>query len=95
MTPDLYARLWKKVNEPVPPGDAPDIDGDILLNCQDTPTRLIVGAATIDHDHATVKVRLYFDAEQREYRVSLRPVHGAWKIENVNFGQDGNLTDQL
>src|ERR1700729_4312309 len=41
VAPELYARLRKKAkaNEQTPKGDAPDIEGDVILDAQDLPTR--------------------------------------------------------
>jgi hypothetical protein len=95
IAPELYARMWKKVNEPTPPGDAPDIEGDLFLNCQDLPTRMTFGTASVDHDKASMEVHLFFDSEERTCSVKLEELHGAWKIRDVDFGKDGKLTDLL
>ena len=95
IAPDLYARMWKKVNVPTPPGDAPDIEGDLFLNCQDEPTQMKFGATSINGDKASVEVHLFFDSEERTYSVKLEEIHGAWKIRDVDFGKDGKLTDLL
>ena len=97
-TPGLYAAMLKKANAPVPKGDAPDIEGDLLLDCQDVPTKLHVGDATLTGDQARVPVTLAWDAEKRQYTVLLKRLDGAWKIDNVDYGKDGKdgkLTDQL
>src|SRR5450631_2793565 len=39
VTPELYARMLKKVNAPTPKGDTPDIEGDLFLDAQDVPTK--------------------------------------------------------
>jgi len=95
VTPELYKRMWKKVNQPVPKGDAPDIEGDLFLNCQDAPTKLTVGKATINGTKAQVEVALAFGDEKRKYTVLLEQVGGAWKVSDVNYGKDGKLTDLL
>jgi hypothetical protein len=95
LTPGLYARLWKKANEPVPKGDAPDIEGDVFLNCQDDPTRFDVEPAVIDGDKARVEVRIYFSDEKRLCTVLLKQINGAWKVSDVDYGKDGKLTDLL
>jgi hypothetical protein len=95
IAPDLYARLLKKANEPVAKGDAPDIEGDIFLNSQETPTKVKVGNAIIDQDKAKVDVVLNFDEEKMKYTVLLKQVDGAWKVYDVNYGKDGFLTDLL
>ncbi len=95
LTPDLYARLVKKANEPVAKGDAPDIEGDVFLNSQEDPTSISVGKAEIDHDKATVEVTLKFDQEKVKYDVLLKQIDGAWKVYDVDYRKDGKLTDLL
>jgi hypothetical protein len=95
VTSELYARLWKKVNAPQPKEGPPDIEGDLFLDCQDTPTKLAVGNATINQTKAKVDVTLNWDSEKRQYIVLLKQVDGAWKVYDVHFGKDGNLTDLL
>jgi hypothetical protein len=95
LTLDLYGRLLKKINEPVPQGDAPDIEGDVFLDCQDVPTQYEVGEAAIDGTKAKVKVTLHWDKEKREYSVLLTQINGAWKIYDIVYGKDGTLSDLL
>jgi len=92
---DLYARLLKKANQPVAPGDAPDIEGDVIFNAQDTPTHYVVGKASIDQTSAKVGVDLAWDSDKRHYTVRLRQINGAWKVTDIDFGRDGKLTDLL
>lgn len=95
LAPELYAGLLKKANQPVPKGDAPDIEGDVLLGCQDPPTSFTVGSATQDAAQAKVPVTLTWPTESRHYVVLLKQVDGAWKIDEVDYGKDGKLTDLL
>jgi hypothetical protein len=95
LTPDLYARLLKKANQPTPPGDAPDIEGDVFLDSQDVPTKWEVGEAAVDGTKAKVRVTLQWDKEKRHYSVLLAQVDGAWKIYDIVYGTDGKLTDLL
>jgi hypothetical protein len=95
VTPELYARMWKKVNEPTPKGDVPSIDGDLFLNAQDVPTKWEVGDASITATKAKVIVTLHWDNEKRQYTVFLKQVDSAWKVYEVDFGKDGKLTDLL
>jgi len=95
VTPELYKRMWKKVNQPVPKGDAPDIEGDLFLNCQDAPTKVTVGKATINGAKAQVEVAVAFGDEKRKYTVLLEQIDGTWKVSNVDYGKDGKLTDLL
>jgi hypothetical protein len=98
LTPGLYSRLWKKVNEPTPPGDAPDIEADVFLDCQDPPDKFVVGEASIDQTEAKVEVTLVWpgaSGERRHYRAFLKQIDGAWKVYDIDYGQDGKLTDLL
>jgi hypothetical protein len=98
LTPELYSRLWKKVNEPTPKGDAPDIEGDVFLDCQDQPDKFVVGKASINQSAATVDVSLTWggaSGEKRHYSVLLKQVDGAWKVSDIDYGKDGKLTDLL
>ena len=95
LAPDLYARLLKKANQPVAPGDAPDIEGDVIFNAQDKPTKYTVGKASINQATARVGVDLVWDSDKRHYSVLLQQVGGAWKVIDIDFGKDGKLSDQL
>jgi hypothetical protein len=98
LTPELYSRLLKKVNEPTPKGDAPDIEGDVFLDCQDPPEKFVVGKASIDQARAKVDVTLTWaggSGEKRHYSVLLKQIDGAWKVCDVDYGKDGKLTDLL
>jgi len=95
VTPELYARMWKKVNVPTPKDDVPAIDGDLFLNAQDVPTKWEIGDSSITSTKAKVNVILHWDSEKRQYTVLLKQVDGAWKVYDVDFGKDGKLTDLL
>ena len=98
LTPELYSRLWKKVNEPTPKGDAPDIEGDVFLDCQDPPNQVVVGKASIDQTKARVDVTLIWagaSGEKRHYSAFLKQIDGAWKVYDIDYGKDGKLTDLL
>jgi hypothetical protein len=95
LTPGLYARIEKELNKPVPPGDAPEIEGDLFLDCQDAPTALKVGDASITGNDARVKVMLAWDDEKRTYTVLLKKLPDGWKIDDVLFGKDGSLSAML
>ena len=95
VTPELYVRMWKKVNQPVPKGDAPDIEGDLFFDAQDLPTKYEVGKPSIDQNKAKVPVTVIFGGEKRHYTVLLEQIDGAWKVSDVHYGKDGNLTDLL
>jgi len=95
LAPDLYSRLMKEANKPVPKGDAPDIEGDLFLNSQETPSGFKVGKSTIDQSQAKVEVVVDIPGDKRQYTVLLKQIDGAWKVYDVNYGKDGKLTDLL
>jgi hypothetical protein len=95
LTPELYTRLWKKANAPVPKGDAPDIEGDVFLDSHEPPDRFIVLEAAVDAAKATVGITLVYSGEERHYTVMLNKLDGAWKVSDIDYGQDGKLTDLL
>ena len=95
LTPDLYSRLMKKLNQPVPKGDAPDIEGDVFLDCQDPPSSFQVGASAIDRATAKVEVTLLWPQEKRHCTVLLKQVSGAWKVDDIVYDKDGRLSDLL
>jgi hypothetical protein len=95
LTPDLYAKLLKKANQPVAKGDAPDIEGDVLFDAQDVPDKYEVGSATIHDTKADVPVYLRYGNEKRHFTVRLVQINGAWKISEVDYGKDGKLSDLL
>ena len=92
---ELYDRMVKKANTPTPKGDAPDIEGDLFLDCQDAPTSYKVGDAIIADTKAKVPVTLTWDSEKRHLTFLLEQVDGAWKVYDVIYDKDGKLTDLL
>ena len=95
ISPDLWARIQKKLNQPVAKGDAPDIEGDLFLDAQDVPTGFLVGTTTVADDKAQVIINLRWANEKRRYSVYLQQIDGAWKVTDVNYGKDGKLSDLL
>lgn len=95
LAPALYFGLLKQANKPVAPGDAPDIEGDVIFNAQELPTHYVVGKSTIDQGSAKVGVDLEWDKDKRHYTVHLQQFNGAWKVTDIDYGKDGKLTDLL
>ena len=96
LAPDLYAALMKKANQPVAKGDAPDIEGDVIFNAQDVPTKYEVGQATFSGAKAEVPVSLVWGTDKRRYIVRLtKSGYGAWQITDIDYGKDGKLSDLL
>jgi len=95
LTPTLYAQLQKKLNQPVPKGDAPDIEGDVFLDCQDSPDKLEIGKSSIEQSKAKVEVILIWPKEKRHCTVLLTQIKGEWKVSDVVYEKDGSLSDLL
>jgi hypothetical protein len=95
LTPELYAKLLKKANQPVAKGDAPDIEGDVLFDAQDTPDKYVVGTANLRGGEAEVPVVLFYGKEKRLFQVRLVQLKSGWKISEVDYGKDGKLSDLL
>ena len=94
LTPDLYALITKVLKKPVPEGDAPDIEGDIFTDSQDTPTAFHVGKATTDKTTAKVEVTFTWSKEKRKYTVILSQIDHAWRIQDIDYG-DRSMTKDL
>jgi len=86
LTPDLYTLITKVLNKPVPEGDAPDIEGDIFTDSQDTPTAFHVGKATSDKATAKVEVTFTWSKEKRKVTVILSQIEQAWRIQDIDYG---------
>ena len=96
LTPGLYSRLWKQATKPTPPGDANEIDFDVITGGQDTPDKFEVGHASIDQTKAKVEVTvIYLPSEKQHYTVLLTQVDGAWKVDDIDYGLNGKLTSFL
>ena len=96
VAPELYAKMLKKVKQPVAKGDAPDIEGDLFLDSQEPPDKFEVGKAEFDGDKAHVAVTLVWPTEKRHQSVYLEKIDGAWKVVDVNYGgTEGKLSDLL
>src|ERR1700743_2913500 len=75
LAPDVYAALMKKANQPVAKGDAPDIEGDVILNAQDKPDKYEVGHAYVEGIKGPVPVSLTWGSEKRRYLVHLAQIN--------------------
>lgn len=95
LTPQLYALITTVLKKPVPKGDAPDIEGDIFTDSQDTPTGFHVGKATLDKGTAKVEVSLNWSHEKRQITVILAQVEHAWLIQDIEYGDHRLMTTDL
>jgi hypothetical protein len=83
------------VNQPVPKGDIPDIDGDVFLDSQELPDKLEVGKSSINQTKAKVEVTLTWGTDISHYTVLLTQIDGTWKVYDIDYGKDGTLTALL
>ncbi len=95
VTPGLYKRLVKKAKMPASKDEAPGIEGDLFLDAQTAPIGFEIGKSQVDQERARVEVTLLWPGEKRLYTVFLQLSDGGWKIRDVRFDHDGNLTDLL
>ena len=95
LEPKLYELIMTVLKKPVPKGDAPDIDGDIFTDSQDTPTSFHTGKAAVEKETANVDVTLTWSAEKRHITVILTHVAHAWRISDIEYGDRRSLTKEL
>ena len=95
VTPGLYKRLVKKARVPASKEEVPEIEGDVFLDAQTAPAGFEIGSSHVDQEQARVNVTLLWPGEKRHYTVFLELLDGGWKIRDVRFDHDGNLTDLL
>jgi hypothetical protein len=95
LAPDLYALITTVLKKPVPKGDAPDIEGDIFTDSQDTPTSFRVGHASVKDQTARVEVTLQWSGEKRQLTVLLQQIERAWRIVDIEYGDHRTLTKDL
>ena len=92
LDPELHALLAKKLAEPVPDDEVPDIDGDPFTDAQDTPTSFTVGDAAARGELVDVRVTFrWSETESRELTVALAKGSSGWGISDVLYGEGGGL----
>jgi hypothetical protein len=69
-----------------PKGDAPELDGDPICDCQDPGGmgRLRIEVASAGPGRATAKVRFRLDTEPRALTLDLVSVQGQWRVDDVH-----------
>jgi hypothetical protein len=79
------------------PGDAPNLDGDPICDCQDTGgmkvASIVVGPAPKGHARATVT--LAFGRERRVVTLDLAPQAGRWRVADVHTADTPSLSAWL
>lgn len=95
LTPKLYTLITAALSKPVAKGDAPDIDGDIFTDSQDTPTSFHVGKAVVEKDTAKVDVTLVWSGEKKHLTVILAQVEHKWLIQDIDYGDHRSMIKTL
>lgn len=95
LTPKLYTLITEALAKPVPKGDAPEIDGDIFTDSQDTPTSFHVGKAVVEKDIAKVDVTLVWSGEKKHLTVILVQEEHAWLIQDIDYSDHRTLVKTL
>jgi len=90
-------RLIRRDAAQTAPGDAPDLDGDPICDCQDsggltlTDVKVEGGA----DGHATATVRLRIAKDRRTVRLDLAAVQGHWRVSDVHTAETPSLVSYL
>jgi len=94
-TKQLADLIWKDATK-TPDGEVGALDGDPLYNAQDTDIKnFVIGKATIKGDAASVPVNFTNFGNKVTITFDLKNVTGAWKIDNINYGNGENLAKWL
>ena len=86
-------RLIRRDAAETPAGDAPNLDGDPICDCQDagglklTEVKVEGGA----DGHATATVRFRIAADRRTVRLDLAAVQGHWRVSDVHTAETPSL----
>jgi len=91
LTADLYSRILRKLRQPTPAGDAPEIEGDLFLDAQEMPTKMEFGKTTQSQQTADVEVVLFWSSERRACTVKLKQIDGIWRIDDVIYDKHRSL----
>lgn len=86
--------IWKDAT--TSNGEVGALDGDPLYNAQDTDIKNFkVGAADIKGDKAAVIVTFDNFKQKQTLKFSLAQEKGAWKIDDIDYGEAGTLVKWL
>ncbi len=93
LSPWLYARLWNKVNQP-PSG----VQNDVFF-CSPLPSSSYeLGKVITTGGKSKVEVTVYWlnsKGLKRRIWVHLKQIDGAWKVEDLDYGDVGKLSNYL
>lgn len=90
-------RLIRRDAGQTPAGDAPNLDGDPICDCQDSGGLKLIdvkiegGAA----GHATATARFRIAADRRTVRLDLAAVQGHWRVSDVHTAETPSLVSFL
>jgi hypothetical protein len=90
-------RLIRRDAAQTPAGDAPNLDGDPICDCQDfgglklTDVKVEGGQG----GHATATARLRISADRRTVKLDLIAVQGHWRVSDVHTAETPSLVSFL
>lgn len=92
--PEVAALIWKDTIDAK--GDLGAIDFDPLYNSQDHDVKnLAIGPATVEGNTATVNATFENFGQKQQVPFTLTLVNGAWKIQDISFGEGNTLRSVL
>jgi hypothetical protein len=91
----LNKRVATYLAKPRPQDEVPPINGDPYTDSQEYPTRFAVGAAQVQKNRARVPVQFSDAWRQRTLTFELVREEGAWRLDDVDYGQGGRFSALL
>ena len=83
--------IWKDIDD-TPEGEVGNLDFDPLYNAQDMKiTQFQIGSPVLEGDKATVIVSFRNFGQLTKIKFRMVKRRQAWKIENVDYGNDSDL----
>ena len=83
--------IWKDIDD-TPEGEVGNLDFDPLYNAQDMKiTQFQIGSPVLEGDKATVVVSFRNFGQLTKIKFRMVKRRQAWKIENVDYGNDSDL----
>ena len=83
--------IWKDLTQ-TPQGEVGNLDFDPLYNAQDTEiTKFQIAKPVMEGDKSTVLVSFRNFGQQTTVKFEMENVRGAWRIENVIYGDKSDL----
>ncbi|HEX3364068.1 DUF3828 domain-containing protein [Phenylobacterium sp.] len=90
-------RLIRRDAAQTPAGDAPNLDGDPICDCQDSAGLKLTDVKVEGGDghHATATVRFRIAADRRTVTLDLAAVQGHWRVSDVHTAEMPSLVSFL